>query len=126
MTSITDGMTSGEAPGLRGPTFDPYDNLPELIPMRTAAEAGDWPAVRAWFAGLGSVDELATASSLLADIAGAENFLERAAAEHPGDPLPRALLAERYVYIGWDIRSGARSTDWDLGQCTEYAPLSFA
>ncbi|MGW1779157.1 hypothetical protein ACWCQQ_08445 [Streptomyces sp. NPDC002143] len=111
MTSTTNGtpMSSGGGSGSSGPTFDPYDNTPELIPLRTAAQAGDWPAVRAFFAGLGSVDQLASASGLLADIPGVENFLERAAAELPGDPLPRTLLAERYVFIGWDIRSGARA-----------------
>ncbi|MDX3307712.1 hypothetical protein ACWGH3_22760 [Streptomyces sp. NPDC054884] len=113
MTSTTDnatgGMSGGRPIGLSAPTFDPYDNTPELIPLRTAAQAGDWPAVRDCFAGLGSVDRLASAAGLLADIAGVEGFLERAAAESPADPLPRTLLAERYVYIGWDIRSGTRA-----------------
>jgi hypothetical protein len=106
--------------GSSGPTFDPYDNTPELIPLRTAAQAGDWQAVRACFAALESVDQLASASSLVADIAGVENFLERAAADLPGDPLPRTLLAERYVYIGWDIRSGARAQHVSQDQFTQF------
>lgn len=101
--------TSGRPTGSPGPTFDPYDNTPELIPLRTAAQAADWPAVRAYFGGLDSVDKVSSASSVLADLPGVENLLERAAAELPGDPLPRTLLAHRYVYIGWDIRSGARA-----------------
>jgi hypothetical protein len=101
--------TSGRPVGSTGPTFDPFDNTPELIPLRTAAQAGDWPAVRAYFAGLDSLDKVSSASAVLADIADIETFLERAAAELPGDPLPRTLLAERYVYIGWDIRSGYRA-----------------
>ncbi|MFF1543555.1 hypothetical protein [Streptomyces sp. NPDC058291] len=120
MTSTINGTTSGGPPSSSGPTFDPYDNTPELIPLRTAAQAGDWPAVRAFFAGLASVDELASASSLLADIAGVENLLERAVAEDPGDPLPRALLAERYVYIGWDIRSGARAQHVSQDQFAQF------
>ncbi|GKQ34311.1 hypothetical protein ALMP_08620 [Streptomyces sp. A012304] len=95
--------------GSAGPTFDPYDNTPELIPLRSAAQAGHWPAVRAFFAGLDSADKVCAASSLLADIPGVENLLERAVAELPGDPLPRTLLAERYVHIGWGIRSAARA-----------------
>ncbi|MFI1503283.1 hypothetical protein [Streptomyces sp. NPDC020597] len=120
MTSKTSSMTSGGLMGSTGPTFDPYDNTPELIPLRTAAQAGDWPAVRAYFAGLGSVDKVSSASSLLADTAGVEGFLERAAAESPADPLPRTLLAERYVYIGWDIRSGARAKDVSQDQFSQF------
>ncbi|WP_327317272.1 hypothetical protein [Streptomyces sp. NBC_01235] len=120
MTSTTSGIPMGADTGSSGPTFDPYDNTPELIPLRTAAQAGDWPAVRAYFAALDSVDRLASASSLLADIPGVENFLERAAADLPGDPLPRALLAERYVYIGWDIRSGARAQHVSREQFTQF------
>ncbi|QJT03530.1 hypothetical protein G9272_27295 [Streptomyces asoensis] len=120
MTSTTNGMAGGGPTNTWGPTFDPYDNTPELIPMRTAAQAGHWPTVRAYFAGLDSVDKLSSASSLLADIPGVENFLERAAAESPGDPLPRTLLAERYVYIGWDIRSGARAQDVSRDQFTQF------
>ncbi|MEW2050369.1 hypothetical protein [Streptomyces sp. NPDC005476] len=116
MTSTTDGGPTSTW----GPTFDPYDNTPELIPLRGAAQAGDWPAVQAYFAGLGSVDELATASGLLADIHGVENFLERAVAQSPGDPLPRTLLAGRYVCIGWDIRSGARAQHVSQHQFAEF------
>ncbi|MCX4764384.1 hypothetical protein OG562_26180 [Streptomyces sp. NBC_01275] len=103
MSSTSVGM------GSSGPTFDPFDNTPELIPLRTAAQAGDWSAVRACFAGLDSVDKVSSASAVLADLAGVETFLEKAAADLPGDPLPRTLLAERYIRIGWDIRSGARA-----------------
>ena len=112
--------TSGSTVGSRGPTFDPFDNTPELIPLRTAAQAGDWNAVKAYFSGLDSVDKVSSASAILADIAGVENFLEPAAAAHPGDPLPRALLAERYVYIGWDIRSGARAQHVSHDQFTQF------
>lgn len=38
MTSTTDGGPTSTW----GPTFDPYDNTPELIPLRSAAQAGDW------------------------------------------------------------------------------------
>ncbi|MFJ8947019.1 hypothetical protein ACIRG4_27920 [Streptomyces sp. NPDC102395] len=92
-----------------GPTFDPYDNMPELIPLRTAAQSGDWPSVRAYIARLDSIHRVNSAVSLVADVPGVENMLERAVREQPGDPLPRTLLAQRYVYIGWDIRSAARA-----------------
>ncbi|MFI7500430.1 hypothetical protein ACIBVL_18390 [Streptomyces sp. NPDC049687] len=112
--------STGRAIPSNGPTFDPFDNTPELIPLRTAAQAGDWPAVRAYLAGLDSVDRLSSASAILADIPGVETFLEPAAAALPGDPLPRTLLAERYVYIGWDIRSGARATHVSRDQFDQF------
>ncbi|MFJ8106849.1 hypothetical protein [Streptomyces sp. NPDC096132] len=101
--------TGGSAIPSNGPTFDPFDNTPELVPLRTAARSGDWNAVRAFFAGLDSAHQLSSATALLADTAGVETFLEPAAAAFPGDPLPRTLLAHRYVYIGWEIRSDARA-----------------
>ncbi|MFF3498663.1 hypothetical protein [Streptomyces sp. NPDC003247] len=101
--------TSGRSTGLPGPTFDPYDNAPELVPLRDAARAGDWPAVQACFRRFRSVDEVSSAASVLADITGVRKLLERAVAESPGDPLPRTLLAHRYVSLGWDIRGSARA-----------------
>jgi hypothetical protein len=88
---------------------DPFDALPELTPLRTAAQRGDWTATAAFFAGLDSVDKVSFAAGALGDLDGTEAYLEQAAAAHPADPLPRTLLAERYVRIGWAIRSGARA-----------------
>ncbi|MDX3383841.1 hypothetical protein PV682_20580 [Streptomyces niveiscabiei] len=89
------------------PSFDRYDDIPELIPLREAAHAGDWTAVRGFFGRLGSVDDMVTALNSVAETPGAEQWLERAAADFPADPLPRTILAKRYVMIGWDIRGAA-------------------
>ncbi|MFJ8358775.1 hypothetical protein [Streptomyces sp. NPDC093984] len=91
------------------PVTDPFDALPGLAPLRTAARAGDWAATQAFFAGLDSVDKVSFAVGALADIDGTEEYLEKAAAALPGNPLPATLLAERYIRIGWGIRSGARA-----------------
>ncbi|MFE0331330.1 hypothetical protein ACWEWI_12310 [Streptomyces sp. NPDC003753] len=91
------------------PVTDPFDALPELAPLRTAARAGDWAATQAFFAGLDSVDKVSFAVGVLADVDGTEEYLEKAAAALPGNPLPATLLAERYIRVGWDIRSGARA-----------------
>jgi hypothetical protein len=88
-----------------GPSTDPFDNLPGLAALRTAAQTRDWAATQTFFSRLGSVDDLSTACGLLADLDGVEDYLERAAADRPGDPLPRTLLAERYIRVGWAIRS---------------------
>ncbi|MFB7457147.1 hypothetical protein [Streptomyces sp. NPDC056188] len=108
MSSTTSGSDGG--PGaLPSPSFDPYETLPELVPLRTAARARDWPAVRAYLTALDSAEKLSYAIGLLAETDGTEGMFEQAAADRPGDPLPRTLLADRYVRIGWDIRSGARA-----------------
>ncbi|MDR3079778.1 MAG: hypothetical protein LBV60_02410, partial [Streptomyces sp.] len=101
------GGGEGRALGASELVTDPFDALPELAPLRTAARAGDWAATQAFFTGLDSVHKVSFAVSALSDIAGTEKYLEKAAAALPGDPLPRTLLAERYIRIGWDIRSGA-------------------
>ncbi|GAV38688.1 hypothetical protein [Streptomyces acidiscabies] len=102
------------------PSFDTYDNTPELIPLRDAAYAGDWAAVRAFFGRLGSVDDMITALNSIAETPGVERWLERAAADFPADPLPRTLLAKRYVIIGWDIRSAALAKDVSREQFDQF------
>ncbi|WP_246561753.1 hypothetical protein [Streptomyces roseirectus] len=93
------------------PSFDTYDNTPELIPLRDATRAGDWAAVRGFLGRLGSVDDLIAGMNAVAETEGAEGFLERAVADFPADPLPRTILAKRYVIIGWDIRGAAFAKD---------------
>lgn len=91
------------------PSFDTFENLPELLPLRTAAANGDWASTAAFFTALDSVEKWSFSSSVLADIEGVEGYLHQAATALPGDPLPRTLLAERYIRIGWNIRSNARA-----------------
>lgn len=89
------------------PYFDPYDTLPELAPLRTALTNADWTAVQAYFSTLDSAEKISFVSGLVADTPGVEDMLRKAVAEQPAAPLPRTLLAHRYVGIGWDIRTGA-------------------
>ncbi|MGW2517200.1 hypothetical protein ACWC09_09225 [Streptomyces sp. NPDC001617] len=103
-TATKDGGRPVESPA---PVTDPFDALPELAPLRTAAQAGDWAATQAFFASLDSADKVSFASGALADVWGTEKYLKEAAEAHPEDPLPRALLAERYVRLGWKARSAA-------------------
>ncbi|MFF7332815.1 hypothetical protein [Streptomyces sp. NPDC008150] len=87
---------------------DPFEVHPDLAPLRQAAFAGDWTAVRAFFDGLDG-ERTHYAAGALGDLDEVETLLERAAAEQPDDPLPRALLAERYIRMGWEIRSRAEA-----------------
>jgi hypothetical protein len=91
------------------PRIDPFDTLPELTPLRQAALSGGWPETEAFFAGLDSAEKQSFAAGVLTDLAGVEGYLERAATAAPEGPLARTLLAQRYINIGWDIRSGARA-----------------
>ncbi|MFE5141616.1 hypothetical protein ACFRDV_28820 [Streptomyces fagopyri] len=113
MSSTTKGTDrdGGRPVTASGPVTDPFDAFPELVPLRTAAREGDGAAVLAFFAGLGSADEVCFASHHLADVPDVEKCLERAVAARPADPLPRTLLAERYVRVGWAIRSRALARD---------------
>lgn len=109
-SAITNDDSGGGRPlTVPGPVTDPFDAFPELAPLRTAAREGDWAAVLDFVAGLDSVDEVCLASHLVAGIPGVENCLQQAVAARPSAPLPRTLLAERQIRIGWDIRSGARA-----------------
>lgn len=100
---------SDGAGGASAPVTDPFDALPELGPLRTAAENRDWAATRAFFASLDSVDKVSVASGAVANVWGTETYLEQASADRPADPLPRTLLAERYIRLGWKARSAARA-----------------
>ncbi|WP_416972348.1 hypothetical protein [Streptomyces sp. 4F14] len=88
-----------------------YDNAPELIPLRDAARAGDWNGVRGLFGRLGSVDDVIAALNAVADIRGVEHLLARAAADFPADPLPRTILAKRYLFMGWEVRGDGYAQD---------------
>ena len=123
--SATSGRRTAKKDGDRSvessaPTTDPFDALPELTPLRTAGENGDWAATQAFFAGLDSVDKVSFASGALADIWGTEKYLQQAAEDRPADPLPRTLLAERYIRLGWKARSAARAQDVTREQFKEF------
>ncbi|MFK4101376.1 hypothetical protein ACI2L1_15105 [Streptomyces sp. NPDC019531] len=103
-----------------GPVTDAFDAHPELAPLRTAAWDGDWDATRAFFAELGSPDDVSFAAGLLARVDRTEWYLEKVARSLPADPLPRTLLAERHIRIGWGIRGGARAGDVPPDQLDEF------
>ncbi|WP_324789167.1 hypothetical protein [Streptomyces sp. H51] len=110
----------GRPVGSSAPVTDPFDALPELAALRTAAWDGDWAATRAFFAGLDSVEKVTFATGQLADLERTETYLEAAAKALPADPLPRTLLAERYIRIGWRVRSGARAQHVSRDQFDEF------
>jgi hypothetical protein len=100
----------GGAGGSSGPVSDPFDALPGLAPLRAAAWDDDWAGTQAFFAGIGDcAADVSFAAGLLAGVERTEAYLERAVKALPADPLPRTLLAERYIRIGWRVRSGARA-----------------
>ncbi|MFG2310328.1 hypothetical protein ACGFS9_16905 [Streptomyces sp. NPDC048566] len=119
MTTTAGGISG--APDRSAPSRShPSDTHPDLVPLREAAARGDWPATAAFFARLDTEEERSFASGLLAEVDGVEGYLEAASADHPGDPLPRTLLAERYVHIGWAIRSRAMAEHVSREQFTSF------
>ncbi|MFJ6837007.1 hypothetical protein [Streptomyces sp. NPDC091209] len=101
--------TVGDRPGSPGPRFDEHDHVPELVPLRKATGKADWDAVQACFEALDSAEKASFASGIVAGTDGIEGFLRRAAARLPGEPLPRTLLADHYVRVGWGIRGRAQA-----------------
>ncbi|MFJ7206379.1 hypothetical protein ACIQWR_22935 [Streptomyces sp. NPDC098789] len=93
-------------PPLGRPVFEPVDRIPALASLRSAVRGQDWSAVAAAFDALPREQERPAASRVVADTEGAEEFLGRVVAQRPGDPLARTLLADTFVQIGWNIRSG--------------------
>ncbi|WP_030960971.1 hypothetical protein [Streptomyces sp. NRRL S-378] len=91
------------------PVFEPADRIPALAALRSAVRRQDWTAVAASFDVLPDEDDRALACRVVAETLGAEDFLRRTAERLPHDPLPRTLLADRLVQIGWGIRTGHRA-----------------
>ncbi|EDY54880.1 MULTISPECIES: hypothetical protein [Streptomyces] len=92
---------------------DPFDAVPGLAPLRAAAWDGDWAATRAFFEGIPVADAegVSFAAALLAGVDRTEWYLEKAAKAEPADPLPRTLLAERYIHLGWRARGRGLGKD---------------
>ncbi|MFJ8765958.1 hypothetical protein [Streptomyces clavifer] len=100
--------------------FDPCVNIPSLADLRAAVRDNDWARTEAYFDFLDDESDRAIASGLFHDLGSSERFLERAVAENPGSPLARTLLAVRYVYVGWDIRSSYRAEHVSRDQFQEF------
>ncbi|MFC0432981.1 hypothetical protein [Kutzneria buriramensis] len=85
--------------------FDQAAAFPELVGLRDAVRAADWTAIELFFAGLSDVDMTAFAVKVVADVTGAEEFLEQL----PPSPLARLLLGARLISKAWEIRTGYRA-----------------
>lgn len=122
-STVGEGADKGDRPvgvGESAPVSDPFDALPELAPLRTAAWDDDWAATEAFFAEIDSVDDVSLAAGLLAGVDRSEAYLERAAKALPADPLPRTLLAERYIRIGWRIRGSTPAEEVSGDQFAQF------
>src|SRR4051794_41778750 len=100
--------------GARSPVSDPFDAVPELAPLRTAAWDGDWGATQAFFKEITSTEEVSFAAALLAGVERTEWFLEKAVKDRPTDPLPPTRLAEGYTPPAWRA-PGPVPGEWGRG-----------
>ncbi|MFB6479294.1 hypothetical protein ACFCXF_20215 [Streptomyces virginiae] len=91
------------------PVFEPADRIPALAALRSAVRRQDRAAVAAAFDGLDDEDDRALACRVVAETDGSEVFLRRTVERFPRDPLPRSLLADRLVQLGWGIRTAHRA-----------------
>ncbi|MFJ9148178.1 hypothetical protein ACIRP7_08890 [Streptomyces sp. NPDC102270] len=111
-------MGESAVSGARPLVTDPFDAVPELAPLRTAAWDGDWVATRAFFEEIPSPVDVSFAAALLAGVERTEWFLEKAVKAQSTDPLPRTLLAERYIHLGRRARGRGLAEDlsWDQAE----------
>lgn len=82
---------------------------PELAPFATAMKRRDWPTLRLLFGQLPPIIDPTWAVQAAIETKGCETFLERLVKEDRTSTLPRLLLAERYVRLGWEARSAKRA-----------------
>ena len=112
------GESESTVGGTRPLVTDPFDAVPDLAPLHAAAWDGDWAATQAFFEKITSIGDVSFAAALLAGVDRAEWYLEKAAKARPDDPLPRTLLAERYIHLGWRARghAPAENVSWDQAE----------
>ena len=72
--------------------------------------SGSWPAAEAALAAL-PLDQASLAMVYLSEVDGVEAFLEWSVTTFPTSPWARACLAQRYVVIGWEVRTGNLAKD---------------
>ncbi|MFF5080169.1 hypothetical protein ACFY36_24205 [Actinoplanes sp. NPDC000266] len=99
--------------------FDVADHYPEARVVRTAMTARDWTAVRA------VADPLTPTGrsmllSVVAEVPGAEETLQKVLADDPDDSTAAAALGRRWTIIGWKIRTGARAQHVSAGQFASF------
>lgn len=88
-------------------TTDPAAAYPEVEPVRTAMEAGDWPAARAQLTGR-PADTRTRLIQICAEYA-APGFLESVVRADPADTTAAAMLAHRIIDEAWTVRTRARA-----------------
>jgi hypothetical protein len=111
--------TPDVAPPPVRPLFETAQTHPEVAAMQAAAASGGWAAVLASVEGQSPSDRAFTLR-FLADVEGVEELLTRALEDDPHDPLLRTLLAERYVHIGWGIRTRHRAEHVSAEQFAQF------
>ncbi|MFJ3902967.1 hypothetical protein [Streptomyces sp. NPDC090025] len=101
------GRTLGRWAGREDAAVVKDSGDPEVARIREAAEAGDWPTVRAV---LEARPEAADRTELLwavGDTAGVEQWMPRVLEAEPDTALPRVVAGIRYITFAWEARTGA-------------------
>ncbi|HWS32190.1 MAG TPA: hypothetical protein VN408_05540 [Actinoplanes sp.] len=88
--------------------FDIAAAYPDMVPLRAALVARDWPGCRAVLDAAGPMERTGLLR-LLGEEPGIEGFLRGVLSEDPTDGSASALLGLHLIHIGWEIRTGARA-----------------
>ncbi|MFF4875293.1 hypothetical protein [Micromonospora sp. NPDC000668] len=90
-------------------TTDPAVANPELVPLRDAVRAGDWPAVRDQLAT--RVGDARTRAIRTVSQDAAPGFLESVLEADPADTAAAAMLADRLTEEAWAVRTRKMARD---------------
>ncbi|GHJ42699.1 hypothetical protein Cs7R123_00410 [Catellatospora sp. TT07R-123] len=93
----------------RSTTTDLIDHYPDLLPLRDAVRAQNWPAVEGFFASLPPQHDPTVAVAMVAKMKRVEIFLSRSGGDPVTSPLAATLLGARLVWLGWEIRTAAQA-----------------
>ncbi|MEV0896155.1 hypothetical protein [Actinoplanes sp. NPDC049802] len=88
--------------------LDPATAYPKITSLRTALDAGDWPACRELLDAADPVERTCLIDAV-SDEKGLEDFLRGVLRGDPGDGTAGALLGRHLAVAAWDIRTDARA-----------------
>ncbi|MEU8761498.1 hypothetical protein [Streptomyces sp. NPDC048659] len=105
------GLTLGKWAGRPGLTLQKDSGDPEVPRVREAAEAADWPTVRAILEARPESEDRTELLWAVADAAGVERWIDPVIEAEPDAPLPRLVAGIRHITWGWEARTDARAKD---------------
>ncbi|BCY07874.1 hypothetical protein [Actinoplanes sp. L3-i22] len=99
---------------------DPCQGDPGALTLREAAGRGDWPAVRAFLAGVTDPGARSFYLSRVAEVKGAQIWLERAVQENSADNLAMLTYGLRLIVWAWEARGSGAAVFVSAGHARQF------